>query len=352
MVDSRAYAALGRPVVGLRDPYFLQVMSEIQSGLREAFGTTSERVFLLPSGGSGAMEAAVANFIEPGSKVLLFAAGVFADRMATMAERQHAHVVRVERPWGERFTEEEATAAIEREKPQVVAFVQAETSTGVYQSGREIAGPARRAGALVLADCVTSLGAMPVELDNVGIDVAFSCSQKGLSCPAGLSPIAISPAAWARLEKRTETPFTWYFDLRLIAKYFEPPNTYHHTPSPPLYYAMHQALAAIEEEGLHNRWNRHERANRQLIAGLENLGFQPFVKNPADRIWHLTTVIPPHDVDEAQIREKLMARHGIEVASGLGQLSGKILRVGTMGPLATEENVSFLLNALEDCLPS
>ncbi len=350
MVDPRAYQALAQPVVGLRDPYFLEVMTEIQSGLREAFGTANERTFMLPSGGSGGMEAAITNFVEPGSKVLIFAAGVFADRMATMAERQHANVIRVEKPWGESFTENEATVVIEREKPNVVAFVQAETSTGVFQSGRAIAPAAKAAGALVITDCVTSLGAMPVELDSIGIDVAFSCSQKGLSCPAGLAPISISPPAWERLEMRSEVPPTWYFDLRLISKYFEPPHTYHHTPSPPLYYAMHQALAAIEEEGLRNRWDRHQRANRRLVKGLTQLGFEPLVKNPDDRIWHLTTVIPPAGVDEAALRERLVNEHGIEIASGLGQLAGKILRIGTMGPLATDENVDFLLQAIKGSL--
>ena len=350
MVDPRAYQALAQPVVGLRDPYFLEVMTEVQSGLREAFGTSNERTFMLPAGGSGGMEAAITNFVEPGSKILIFAAGVFADRMATMAERQRAKVVRVEKPWGESFTEEEATAAIEREKPATVAFVQAETSTGVFQSGRAIGPAAKAVGALVIADCVTSLGAMPVELDSIGIDVAFSCSQKGLSCPAGLAPISISPRAWERLETRSEVPPTWYFDLRLVSKYFEPPHTYHHTPSPPLYYAMHQALAAIEEEGLRNRWERHRRANRRLVEGLTQLGFKPLVKNPDDRIWHLTTVTPPADVDEAVLREKLLSEHGIEIASGLGQLAGKILRIGTMGPLATDENVDILLHAIKSSL--
>ncbi len=242
MVDPRAYEAMSPPVLGIRDPYFIEIMSEIQAGLREAFGTKNRMTFPLPAGGSGAMEAAIANFVLPGSKFAIFAAGHFADRMTQMAQRQRAKVVRLEKPWGEIFTAEEAEEFIERERPDVVGFVQAETSTGAYQAGRAIVPAARNAGALVIADCVTSLGAMPVELDAVGIDVAFSCSQKGLSCPAGLSPVSISPRAWERLEKRPEEPSTWYFDLRLLAKYFEPPHVYHHTPAPPLYYAMHQAL--------------------------------------------------------------------------------------------------------------
>jgi alanine-glyoxylate transaminase/serine-glyoxylate transaminase/serine-pyruvate transaminase len=258
--------------------------------------------------------------------------------------------VRFEKPWGEVFTAEEAETFIQRERPDVVGFVQAETSTGAYQTGRAITDAARKVNALVIADCVTSLGAMPVELDSVGVDVAYSCTQKGLSCPAGLSPISISPRAYQWLQKRREEAYTWYLDLALISKYYEPAHAYHHTPSPPLYYALHQGLAVIEEEGLQNRWARHNHANQRLLKGLEDLGFQPFVKHPDHRIWHLTTVVPPAHVDEAALRQKLLERYHIEVASGLGQLSGKILRIGTMGPLATDENVDFLLKSISACL--
>ncbi|MBV9611347.1 MAG: aminotransferase class V-fold PLP-dependent enzyme [Acidobacteriaceae bacterium] len=350
MVEPRAYEAMSQPAVGIRDPYFLEIVKEIRAGLREAFGTRNQMTFVIPAGGGGAMEAAVANFVRPGSKFAVFTAGAFGDRMATMGERQRAHVARLAKPWGEVFTAQEAEEFVVREQPDIVGFVQAETSTGAYQTGRDIVAVARRRGALVIADCVTSLGAMPVELDAVGIDVAFSCSQKGLSCPAGLSPFSISPRAMDALEQRSEDPYTWYFDLRLLAKYFEPPHVYHHTPAPPLYYAMHQALAVIEEEGLRNRWERHSLANQRLITGLTRLGFDPLVKNPDQRIWHLTTVIPPAGVDEAQLRQKLLDKYNIEIASGLGQLTGKILRIGTMGPLATDEGVDFVLDAIAACL--
>lgn len=349
-VDPRAYEAMKEPVLGIRDPYFLEVMNEVRAGLREAFGTANRMTFTIPASGSGAMETAVANFVQPGSKFAVFAAGVFADRISTMGQRQRATVVRLEKPWGEVFTAEEAEAFLSREQPDVVAFVQAETSTGAYQSGRAIVPAARKVGALVIADAVTSLGAMPVELDSIGIDVAYSCSQKGLSCPAGLSPISISPAAFEKLEQRKEELFTWYFDLRLLAKYFESPHVYHHTPSPTLYYAMHGALSAIEEEGLRNRWDRHQRAGERLVRGLIKLGFEPLVKNAEHRIRHLTTIIPPQGVDEAQLRQRLLDKFNIEIAGGLGQLTGKILRIGTMGPLATDENVDFLLEAIAACL--
>lgn len=350
MVDPRAYEALNQPVVGIFDPYFLEIIRDIRAGLREVFGTVNQMTFTVPASGSGAMEAAVVNFVLPGSKFAVFTAGHFANRIIAMGERQRANVVRLEKPWGQVFTAEEAQEFLERERPDVVAFVQAETSTGAYQSGRAITRAARNVNALVITDCVASLGAMPVEVDEVGIDVAFSCSQKGLSCPAGLSPISISPRAWERLERRPEAPATWYLDLSLLAKYFEPPHVYHHTPSPPLYYAMHQVLGAIEEEGLRNRWKRHLRTNERLVAGLIRLGFQPLVSNPDERIWNLTTVVPPAGVDEAQVRRRLVEKYGIEVAGGIGQLTGRILRIGTMGPLATDENTDFLLEALAACM--
>jgi alanine-glyoxylate transaminase/serine-glyoxylate transaminase/serine-pyruvate transaminase len=350
MIDPRAYEAMGQPLTGLRDPYFLSVMAEIQAGLRGAFGTKNDKMLLIPGSGTGAMEAAVGNFVRAGSKFVVFTAGHFADRIAAMGERQRAQVVRCTKEWGEVFSEEEADAFVQREKPDVVAFVQAETSTGAYQSGRAIAAAARKVDALVIADCVTSLGAMPVELDSVGIDVAYSCSQKGLSCPAGLSPLTVSPRAWEWLEKRPDEPVSWYLDLRLLAKYFEEPHAYHHTPSPPLYYAMHQGLAVIEEEGLRQRWERHRVVGQKVAAGLNKLGFELLVKDAGNRICHLTVVLPPAHVDEAQLRDRLMQRYGIEIAGGLGKLAGKILRIGTMGPLSTEEQAEYLLDAISSTI--
>jgi len=346
MIDPRAYEAMGQPLTGIRDPYFLSVMAEIQAGLREVLGTRNKKTFLVPGSGTGAMEAAVSNFVREGSKFAVFTAGHFAERIASMGLRQKANVVRCEKEWGEVFTQAEAEEFLEREKPDTVAFVQAETSTGAYQSGRAITAAAHKLGALVIGDCVTSMGAMPVEMDSVGIDIAYSCAQKGLSCPAGLSPISISPQAWEWLEKRQDDPTSWYLDLKLMGKYFEEPHMYHHTPSPPLYYAMHQGLAVIEEEGLRERWERHRTVGQKLAGELVKLGFEPLVTNASDRIWHLTVVLPPANVDEAQLRDKLMSKYGIEIAGGLGKLAGKILRIGTMGPLSTEDQAEFLLDAI------
>ena len=350
MVDPRAYEAMSLPVLGIRDPYFLEIMGEIRAGLREVLGTRNEATYMIPGSGSAAMEASVGNFVAPGSKFAVFCNGIFANRLAAMGERMRAEVVRFDKPWGEVFTAEEARTFLQRERPQVVAFVQAETSTGAYQSGRDITSAAREINALVIGDCITTAGAMPVEVDDIGIDVAYSCSQKGLSCPAGLSPITISPSAWEWLQKRTDETFTWYLDLRLMQKYFDPPHVYQHTPSPPLYYALHQGLAVIEEEGLRNRWDRHHRAHKRLTPALEKMGFEFVVKDPANRIWHVNTVHPPAGVNEAALRQKLLEKYDIEIASGLGHFAGKILRIGTIGPLATDENVDFIIEALTACL--
>ena len=350
MVDPRALQAMSLPALGIRDPYFLQLMGEIQTGLRETFGTANEKTFVAPASGSGGMEAAVANFVTPGCKFAVFTAGIFSERIGEMARRQRAAVVRLEKPWGETFTADEAEEFLARERPDVVAFVQAETSSGAFQSGSNIVPAARKVGALVIADAVTSLGAMPVQMDEIGIDVAFSCSQKGLSCPAGLAPVSLSPRAWEHLNARAEEPHTWYLDLRLMAKYFEPPHVYHHTPSPALYYALHQSLAGIEEEGLSNRWARHKRASERLMAGLHKLGFQPLVPEPSQRVWHLAVVFPPPGVDEGRLRQDLVDKYEVEIAGGLGKLAGKVLRIGTMGPLATDSNVDYLLNALASCV--
>lgn len=344
-VDPRVYRAMAQPVVGMRDPFFFECMADLQAGLRGAFGTGNENTYVVPGTGSSGMEAAIANFVQPGLKIGIFANGFFADRLSEMARRHGAEVVRFEKEWGEVFTAQEAEALIEREQPQVVAFVHAETSTGALQNPEAITKPARKVGALVIADCVTSLGAMPVEVDAQGIDIAYSCSQKGLSCPAGLSPITVSARAWQWLEKRTSLD-SWYLDLKMIGAWFGPKHVYHHTPSATLYYGLREGLAVIEEEGLRNRWERHRRAHGRLLAGLTKLGFEPVVKEPENRIWHLLNVYTPAGVNEAQLRARLLEKYGIDVAGGIGSLSGKILRVGIMGPLATDERVDGLLEAL------
>jgi alanine-glyoxylate transaminase/serine-glyoxylate transaminase/serine-pyruvate transaminase len=348
-VHPRVYQAMAQPIVGHLDAYFFQVSDNIQRLLRTVFGTKNEMTFVISATGSGGMETAISNFVEPGTKVASFANGFFCDRMTEMARRQGGEVVRFEKPWGEVFGDKEAAEFIHREKPQVVMYVQAETSAGALQRGEAICKAAHEVGALVITDCVTSLGAMPVEVDKTGIDVAYSCSQKGLSCPPGLAPITVSPRAAEWLKARKTTNHSWYFDLKLIADYLAVSHRYHHTASATMFYGLHEGLTLIEEEGLQNRWNRHHEAHLEFVKQIEGLGLEMLVA-PADRIWNLNTPQVPQGVDEAKVRATLLKDNGIEIAGGFGQLAGKILRVGLMGPLATKESVTDFVGAFGKAL--
>ena len=346
MVHPRVYEALAKPIVGHLDPYFIQVMGDVQQLLKTAFGTgvgTNGGATLVISGtGSAGMEAAVANFVEPGTRLAVFANGYFSDRLTEMAKRHGANIVRFEKLWGETYTDDEAREFIRREKPQFVAYVHAETSTGALQPGQAICAAAHDAGALVIADCVTSLGGVPVEFDKTGIDVAYSCTQKGLSCPPGLSPMALSPRAMDWLITRTSPSRSWYFDLKLIRDYSTVSHRYHHTAPISMFYALREALLVIAEEGIENRWERHRRCHRLFVKGVEAMGLGMHVRE-GHRIATLNTVCVPKGVDEGKVRKRLLDEPGIEIAGGFGPLAGKVFRIGVMGPLATEDNVHFLL---------
>ncbi|MGA9446198.1 MAG: alanine--glyoxylate aminotransferase family protein [Candidatus Sulfotelmatobacter sp.] len=349
MVHPRVYEALSKPIVGHLDPYFIQVMGDVQQLLKTTFGTSDGATLVISGTGSAGMEAAVANFVQPGAKFAVFANGYFSDRLTEMAKRQGANVVRFEKGWGETFTDDEATEFIRREKPKVVAYVHAETSTGALQAGRAICAAAHDAGALAIADCVTSLGGVPVEFDRTGIDVAYSCTQKGLSCPPGLSPMAMSPRAMDFLRARTTPSRSWYLDLKLIHDYSTVSHRYHHTAPISMFYALREALMVIAEEGIENRWERHRRCNRAFVKGVEAMGLRMHVPE-AHRIATLNTVCVPQGVDEAKARKRLLDEPGIEIAGGFGPLAGKVFRIGVMGPLATEDNVQFFLKEFKKTL--
>ncbi len=349
-VDPRVYAAMAKPIVGHLDPYFFQINMEAREVLKRLYGTANDFTLAISATGSGGMETCVANFVEPGAKFAVLANGFFADRMAEMGKRQGGAVVRFDKAWGESYSDAEAREFILREKPQVVGFVHAETSTGVFQSPKAICAAAREVGALVIADCVTSLGAMPIELDAAGIDIAYSCSQKGLSCPPGLSPITVSPRAMAWLKARVSPTPTWYFDLKLLAEYFDGAHRYHHTAPISMFYALREALSTIEDEGIEQRFERHRSNHLAFVAAAEALGLEMNVAAPADRLWTLNTVKVPAGVDDLKVRQYLMAKHGIEIGGGFGPLAGKIFRIGLMGVLSTEPDVLFLLSAFEEAL--
>jgi alanine-glyoxylate transaminase/serine-glyoxylate transaminase/serine-pyruvate transaminase len=349
MVHPRVYEALSKPIVGHLDAYFIQVMGDVQQLVKMAYGTTAAATLVISGTGSAGMEAAVANFVEPGAKFAVFANGYFSDRLTEMAKRHGANVVRFEKAWGETYTDDEAREFIHREKPQLVAYVHAETSTGALQSGHAICAAAHDAGALVIADCVTSLGGVPVEFDQTGIDIAYSCTQKGLSCPPGLSPMAISERAMAWLRARTTPSRSWYLDLKLIHDYSTVSHRYHHTAPISMFYALREALMVIAEEEIENRWERHRRSNKAFVSGVEAMGLRMHVPEK-HRIATLNTVCVPAGVDEAKVRKRLLDGPGIEIAGGFGPLAGKVFRIGVMGPLATEENVQFFLKEFKKAL--
>src|SRR6266853_6565825 len=299
MVHPRVYEALAKPIVGHLDPYCIQVMGDVQQLLKTAYGTTDGATLVISGTGSAGMEAAIANFVEPGAKFAVFANGYFSDRLTEMAKRQGANVVRFEKAWGETYTDDEARDLIRREKPKVVGFVHAETSTGALQSGRAICAAAHEADALVIGDCVTSLGGLPVKFDETGIDVAYSCTQKGLSCPPGLSPMAISKRAMEFLRARTTPSRSWYLDLKLIHDYSTVSHRYHHTAPISMFYALCEALMVIAEEGIENRWERHRRCHRLFVKGIEAMGLSMHVPD-GNRIATLNTVRVPSGVDEAK----------------------------------------------------
>jgi alanine-glyoxylate transaminase/serine-glyoxylate transaminase/serine-pyruvate transaminase len=292
------------------------------------------------------MEEAVANFAEPGRKFALLSNGFFGDRIGEMARRQGAAVVTLSKEWGQPYDPQEVRDFIRREQPHVVAFVQAETSTGMFNQAKPICEAAHEVGALAIADCVTSLGGMPVLVDENGIDIAYSCTQKGLGCPPGLAPMTVSGRALDRLKARTAPMQSWYLDLQLLDAFYTG-HKYHHTASATLFYALREGLAMVAEEGLENRWVRHRRNHEAFVAGIEAMGLEMQVKNPADRLWTLNTPRVPAGVDDAKVRGYLLERYGMEIAGGFGPLAGKVFRIGTMGYGSTPENVMLILAALE-----
>ncbi|HUI79781.1 MAG TPA: alanine--glyoxylate aminotransferase family protein [Bryobacteraceae bacterium] len=348
MVAPRVYAAMSQPVVGHLDPFFFEITEQIRSLLGYVYSTSNEFNMAMSGTGSSGMEAAVANFAEPGQKFALLTNGFFGERIGEMAKRQGAEVVRLEKPWGRALDAQESREFIRRERPRVVAFVQAETSTGVYNEAKPICEAAHEVDALVIADCVTSLGTMPVMVDQNGIDIAYSCTQKGLSCPPGLAPITVSPRALEQRRERKAPVPSWYFDLLLLDTYFEG-HRYHHTASATMFYALREGLALIAEEGLEARWERHRSNHLAFVAGIETMGLRMHVPE-GQRLWALNTPRVPDGIDDAKVRKYLLEERGIEIAGGFGPLAGQIFRIGTMGQGSTAENVLLILREFEMAL--
>jgi len=347
-VHPRVLAAMAQPVIGHLDPAFLELLDGVQASLRRLFGTDNATTLPLSGTGSLGMEACFANLLEPGEDVVVGVAGVFGERMCEVARRRGGRVTRVETEFGTPLDPGAMRAAIERVRPALVAFVHAETSTGVCQPIAGISAAARDAGALVMIDCVTSLGGLPLALDDWGVDAAYSGTQKCLSCPPGLSPATFSDRAVERSRRRKTPVQSWYLDLDLLGSYFGAERVYHHTAPISSIYAIAEGLRLVEEEGMEMRTLRHFEAASALIEGIAPLGFEPLVDS-AHRLPMLTALKLPERLDapaEAALRRQLLDGYGIEVGGGLGPLAGRIWRIGLMGENARHINVEALLNAL------
>ncbi len=348
-VHPRVLRAMAHPLVGHLDPQFIALMNEVQELLRYVFQTENRLTVPISGTGSAGMETALCNFIEPGDPVLIGVNGYFGERLCDMAGRYGAEVRRLERPWGEVFAVEDVEKAL-REKPaKIVALVHAETSTGAWQPMDGVAGVVHRYGGLLLIDCVTSLGGLPVTVDAWEVDIAYSGTQKCLSCPPGLAPLTVGPRALEVLRQRKTPVANWYLDLTMLEKYWGSERTYHHTAPISMNYALREALRLVQEEGLEQRFERHRAHAELLWEGLEALGLQMVVPL-THRLPSLTTVEVPEGVDEVAIRQQLLKEYNIEIAGGLGIFKGRAWRIGLMGYSSRRENVLLLLAALERLL--
>jgi alanine-glyoxylate transaminase/serine-glyoxylate transaminase/serine-pyruvate transaminase len=334
--------ALSMPLLGHLDPVFVRMMDEIKGMLRQVLQTKNEMTFPVSGTGSAGMEFCLVNLIEPGDDVVVGVNGYFGARLAEIAERCGARVTKVEAPWGRIIEPQQIADALKTVRAKVVAVVHAETSTGVLLPVEEISRVAHDAGALLVLDTVTSLGACPVKLDDWRVDAVYSCTQKGLSAPPGLAPVSLSPRAVEVAAKRKRKVQSWYLDVNLLSSYWGEQRVYHHTAPISMNYAIHEALRLVLEEGLEARWKRHEQNHLALKRGLEAMKLQ-IASQPGHQLWQLNAVAVPDGVDEAAVRKRLLDEFNIEVGAGLGPLKGKIWRVGLMGENSRPEVVEKFL---------
>lgn len=346
----RVYRALSAPVLGYLDPAYLQIMDELQQMLRAIFRTQNRMTIALPGTGTTGMEAAMANLLEPDDTIVIGVAGYFGERMVDMAGRYRARVVRVDTQWGTIVDPERIREAVRAAgRVKAVAIVQGETSTGIYQPVAEVARIAHEAGALAIVDAVTSFCTSEVDTDGWDLDYVYSCTQKGLSCPPGLSPITVNDRAMQVIHDRRQPLSNWYLDLTLLAKYWGSERVYHHTAPVSMTYALHEGVRLVLEEGLEARLARHEQNARALRSGLEAMGLS-LLAQAEHRLPALTTVYIPDGVDDARVRSELLQQRGIEIGGGLGAFRGKAWRIGLMGYSSSAENVLLVLGSLASAM--
>ena len=348
-VPPRVLQALSAPCIGHLDPVFLAIMNETQALLRHLFQTENELTIAVSGTGSAGMETCFVNLVEPGDEVVVCVNGVFGTRMCDIVGRLGAKLIRVDAPWGKTIDPNAVRDAVKGKNPRVLAVVHAETSTGVCQPLEEIRTIAKDLGALFLVDMVTSLGGMEVALDKMGIDAAYSGTQKCLSCPPGLSPVSFSPAAMEVLKNRKTPVASWYLDMSMVSSYWGNERKYHHTAPINMNYALREALRLIAEEGLEARFARHLLNHRALVAGVEAMGLSMLVPE-GERLPMLNAVCIPDGADDLKVRKALLNDFGVEIGGGLGDLAGKVWRVGIMGHASRRRNVVLFLSALETIL--
>ena len=351
-VSQRVLNALARPTIGHLDPAFVGLMDEIKALLQFAFHTKNELTMPVSAPGSAGMETCFVNLVEPGDKVVVCINGVFGGRMKENVERCRGIPVVVESEWGTPVDPLAVDAALQANPDaKIVAFVQAETSTGVLSDAEAVAVVAHQYDCLVICDAVTSLGGSPLKVDDWGIDAIYSGTQKCLSCVPGLSPVSFGEKAVEKIRGRESRVQSWFMDLNLVMGYWggKTKRAYHHTAPVNSLYALHEALLILHEEGLENAWERHRRNHELLRDALENLGLELLVA-PEYRLPQLNAVKIPEGVDDAGVRRRLLEEFGLEIGAGLGPLAGKVWRIGLMGHASTERNIELCVGALEAVL--
>jgi alanine-glyoxylate transaminase / serine-glyoxylate transaminase / serine-pyruvate transaminase len=349
-VDPRVYRAMAAPIVGHMDPWFTKMMDDVQVLMRRVFQTQNRITFPLSASGSGGIEAAVMNPLDAGDECIVCVNGAFSERMAIIAERVPAKVIRVEAPYGRTVDPADVLRAGKGRKIKFVGLTHGETSSGIVQRIEDYRKVADELGALLVVDTVASLAGVPLDVDAQRIDICFSGSQKAISAPPGMAPITVGPRAEEAMHARKEPVRSWYFDLTTAMNYWGKDRLYHHTPPITLIYAMREALRAVLEEGLEARWERHRENQQALIAGLEAMGLELLVSNPVDRLVTVTAINIPAGLEDGKVRKQLLDEFSIEIAGGLGPLKGKIWRVGLMGYSCQKPNVLIFLAALEKTL--
>ena len=351
-VSPRVLAAMARPTIGHLDPVFVEMMDEMKALLQYAFQTKNELTMPVSGPGSAGMETCFVNLVEPGDKVIVCQNGVFGGRMKENVERSGGTAVMVMDAWGTAVDPNKVEEAFKANPDaKMVAFVQAETSTGALSDAKTINAIAHQHGALSLVDAVTSLGGVPLKLDEWGIDAIYSGSQKCLSCTPGLSPVSFSPRALEVIKNRKTKVQSWFMDLNLVMGYWGSgaKRAYHHTAPINALYGLHESLVILQEEGLENAWARHRKHHEELKAGLEGMGLK-FVVKESERLPQLNSIYVPEGVDDAKARRSLLEDYNLEIGAGLGEMAGKIWRIGLMGHACNERNVNICLTALEDVM--